>query len=354
MVNEWFIINVPSSNSDSKFSDTSLETHEQVATVPPDLAGLRLDHVLVRLFPDYSRARLQRWLEEGRVLIDGAQRRARDKLWGGERVALTAALEAETPWGPEPLPLTVVYQDGDIIVIDKPAGLVVHPGEGNQTGTLVNALLHHAPELAGVPRAGIVHRLDKDTSGLLVVARTLAAQKELVAQLQAHTVTREYDAIVVGELVAGGTVDAPVGRHPVDRQRMAVLVGESGKPAVTHYRVLERWPGHTHLRVHLETGRTHQIRVHMAHIRHPLFGDPVYGTRLRLPRGCDGDTAAVLRAFKRQALHAGRLRLEHPRSGEQMQWRSRLPGDMRLLVEAFSSLTRPHWEDAWDEKFDDE
>ena len=233
------------------------------------------------------------------------------------------------------MPLEILYEDSALIVLNKPPGLVVHPGAGNREGTLVNALLHHAPELANVPRAGVVHRLDKDTSGLLVVARTLAAHTHLVAQLQARTVKREYFAIVAGVMTAGGTIEAPVGRHPSERTRMAVVVG--GREAVTHYRVLERFRGHTYVRVNLETGRTHQIRVHMAHLHYPLVGDPTYGGRLRLPADSSSTLREALRHFKRQALHAGVLGLIHPESGAALQWDAPLPADMQQLLEALRS-----------------
>lgn len=300
--------------------------------IPDGLAGQRLDQALAEVFSEYSRARLQEWIRGGQVRVNGEQWRVRDKVRGGEQVDIDAVVEPREQWRPEAIPLHVVYEDDALLVIDKPAGLVVHPAAGNRAGTLLNALLHHAPELAHVPRAGIVHRLDKDTSGLMVVARTLTAQKELVAQLQHRSVTREYQCVVVGVLTAGGTVEAPVGRHPVQRKRMAVVAG--GKPAVTHYRVVERFRAHTHLRVRLETGRTHQIRVHMAHLRHPLVGDPVYGGRLKLPAGATEHLADCLRGFKRQALHAARLSLVHPLDGRTMAWDSSLPADMTELLAA--------------------
>ena len=309
-------------------SDTD---NRQIQVVPDELAGLRLDQALARLFPAYSRSRLVAWLKDGRIVVDGARRRARDKVLGGERIVLDALLEETGDWQAEAIPLNIVYEDADLIVIDKPAGLVVHPAAGNPSGTLLNALLHHDPALAKLPRAGIVHRLDKDTTGLLVVARSLPARTSLVNQLQARSLLREYQAVVTGVLVSGGTVDAPIGRHPVQRKRMAVTPG--GKPAVTHYRVVERFRAHTWVRCRLETGRTHQIRVHMAHIQHPLVGDPVYGGRLRLPPGCSEALADVLRGFRRQALHAGRLGLVHPESGEAMEWTSPLPDDMRELLD---------------------
>ncbi len=301
------------------------------ALVPEEAAGKRLDQVLAELFPDYSRSRLQQWVKGGQVLVDGRQPRPRDKVWGGEQVAVSAMVEVETDWQGEPIPLDIVYEDEALLVLNKPPGMVVHPAAGNREGTLVNALLHYAPELQHVPRAGIVHRLDKDTSGLLVVARTLESHTALVAQLQARSVSREYQAVVMGVLTAGGTVDAPIGRHPVQRKRMAVV--ESGREAVSHYRVVERFRAHTHVTVRLETGRTHQIRVHMASIRHPLVGDPVYGGRLRLPAGASEPLKAALRGFKRQALHAAALGLDHPRTGEPITWSVPLPDDLVQLLE---------------------
>lgn len=300
------------------------------AQVPDELAGLRFDRVLAELFPDYSRARLQLWMRDGRVSVDGRQPRPRDKARGGERVEVLARVEPDTAWRAEARALDIVYQDRDLLVINKPAGLVVHPAAGNRAGTLLNALLHHAPELALLPRAGIVHRLDKDTSGLLVVARTLEAHTRLVAALQARAVEREYEAIVCGVMTAGGRIEAPIGRHPTQRTRMAVR--EQGRAAVSHYRVLERFRAHTRVQVRLESGRTHQIRVHMAHIHHPLVGDPTYGGRLRLPPGCSPGLAEALRGFRRQALHARRLALAHPASGEAMAWTAPLPPDMETLL----------------------
>lgn len=300
------------------------------AKVSDEQAGMRLDQVLAALFPDYSRSRLQQWNREGKVLVDGRQLRAKDKLFGGETISVEAVAEPEERWQAQAIPLNIVFEDEALIVIDKPAGLVVHPAAGNPDGTLLNALLYHAPEVAAVPRAGIVHRLDKETSGLIVVARTLEAQTSLVGQLQRRSVSREYRALVTGVLTGGGTIDEPIGRHPVDRKRMAVK--PNGKPAVTHYRVIERYRAHTQIRVMLETGRTHQIRVHMAHLRYPLVGDPVYGGRLRLPPGCLPELAQALRSFGRQALHATRLGLVHPLTGEQMEWHSPLPDDMQHLI----------------------
>ena len=306
------------------------------ADVPPQMAGRRFDQVLAELFGDYSRSRLQQWIKEGAATLDGNVVRPRDKVMGGEAVALTVRLERESACEAQPIALDIVYQDEAILVIHKPAGLVVHPAAGNRDGTLQNGLLHLDPTLAAVPRAGIVHRLDKETSGLMVVARTLPAHKDLVEQLQARTVKRQYEAMVVGTFSGGGRVEAAIGRHPVDRKRMAVVRDDApgGKPAITHYRVTERFPGHTWLTVSLETGRTHQIRVHMAHLRHPLIGDPVYGGRLKLPAGCSEPLKAVLRGFKRQALHAARLGLIHPVTGEAMEWEAPMPADMAGLLEA--------------------
>ncbi len=239
--------------------------------------------------------------------------------------------EDDTRFEPEEIPLEVVFEDDEVLVIDKPAGLVVHPAAGNPDGTLLNALLYHCPALAAVPRAGIVHRLDKDTTGLMVVAKTLAAQTALVEQLQARTVSREYDAVSVGVMTAGGSLDAPIGRHPRDRKRQAVTA--SGKPAVTHYRVVERFRAHTHVRCRLETGRTHQIRVHVAHLRFPLVGDPVYGGRLKLPGGAGEALKTLLREFPRQALHARKLAFVHPGSGETLTFRAPLPDDILLLLD---------------------
>jgi len=298
----------------------------RLADVPSECAGMRLDRVLAQLFPEYSRSRLQVWVRQARVTVEGRTCTASAKVWGGERIRLVPELDAQDAAVPEDIPLTVVHEDAALIVIDKPAGLVVHPGSGNRAGTLMNALLHRAPELAVLPRAGIVHRLDKDTSGLLVVARTLAAQTSLVRQLQARTVSRTYLALVVGTPAGAGKVEAPVGRHPQHRTKMAVVA--SGKPAVTHHRVLERGTGWSLVECRLETGRTHQIRVHMAHIGHALVGDPVY-----LPRQALRDLPSAVRNFPRQALHATALALEHPAHGGLHEWHSSLPVDMRDLLE---------------------
>lgn len=299
-------------------------------TIPEQPEGQRLDQVLASLLTDYSRSRLKSWIESGSVLVDGARRRPRDKVFGGEVVRIHAQLAQETETRAQAIPLRLAYQDSQLFVIDKPAGLVVHPGAGNPDQTLQNGLLSLDPGLAGVPRAGIVHRLDKDTSGLLLVARTLPAHTALVRMLGERQIHREYQAVCRGVLTAGGTVSAPLDRHPVDRLRMAVR--EDGREAVTHYRVIRRFRGHTHVRVVLETGRTHQIRVHMAHLGYPLVGDKVYGGRLALPKGAGEDLKLALRRFPRQALHAARLSLTHPISGEPLEVTSELPQDMQELL----------------------
>jgi len=300
------------------------------ALVASESGGQRLDQVAAQLFPDFSRSRLQGWIKDGCLTVDGRTVRPRDRVYGGEKLELEAEREIQGAWEPEAIELDVVYEDDALIVINKPAGLVVHPAAGHQDGTLLNALLHHAPALAKVPRAGIVHRLDKDTTGLMVVAKTLEAQTDLVAQLQARTVTREYEAVVVGVMTAGGKVDQPIARHGTSRQKMAVMVG--GKQAVSHYRVISRFRAHTHVRVKLETGRTHQIRVHMSYIHFPLIGDQTYGGRMRIPAGATRELIEILREFPRQALHARRLQLQHPVDGRTMTWEVPLPEDMLHLI----------------------
>lgn len=311
----------------------STETIRRSLRVESDLAGGRLDRVLAQLLPEFSRGRLQQWIEAGQVLVDDQPCRVRDKVWGGESIRIEAELAVVDEHRPQAIALDLVYEDEHLLVIDKPAGLVVHPAAGNPDGTLLNALLHHAPELATLPRAGIVHRLDKDTTGLMVVARTLQAHCALVEQLQRRIVHREYRALVLGTLVAGGRVEAPIGRHPTQRVKMAVV--GNGREAITHYRVLESYPGHTLLAVELETGRTHQIRVHMTHIHHPLVGDTTYGARPRPPRGCHPELAAALQSFPRQALHAIRLGLIHPATGAEMQWEVPMAPDLDALLELF-------------------
>jgi 23S rRNA pseudouridine1911/1915/1917 synthase len=309
-------------------------------TIPGAMRGRRLDQVLAELVPDYSRSRLQQWIRAGQVSLDGHIPQVRERVQGGESVRIDAVIEEQTHSGPEDIPLQVVHADADLLVINKPAGLVVHPAAGNPAGTLLNALLHYDPALAGLPRAGIVHRLDKATSGLMVVARNLTAHKFLVDALQARLVKREYLAVVQTVLTAGGSIDAPIGRHPVDRKRMAVVSG--GKESLTHYRVEERFRAHTLVLVQLETGRTHQIRVHMAHQHIPIVGDPVYGGRLRLPPGASSELQEQLAGFRRQALHAARLTLKHPSSGETISWSAPLPDDMNRLIEALRKDTKQH------------
>ena len=310
------------------------------ALVPETSAGRRFDAVLAELFPEFSRSRLATWIKSGDALLDGQPVRPRDPVRGGEEVVLTAVLETQTRAEPEDIPLEILYEDSEVFVIDKPAGLVVHPGAGNPTGTLVNALLHRDPTLSTLPRAGIVHRLDKDTSGVMVVARTLPAHTALVAQLAARAVHRQYLAVVVGALVSGGTAASAIDRHPRDRIRMAVR--EDGRDAVTHYRLRERFRAHTALECRLETGRTHQIRVHMAHLKHPIVGDPIYGGPLKLPRGASDALIAVLRGFKRQALHAETLEFIHPASGEPLRLSAPLPADMQQLLQALHADAVAH------------
>ncbi|HEX5056813.1 MAG TPA: 23S rRNA pseudouridine(1911/1915/1917) synthase RluD [Gammaproteobacteria bacterium] len=307
--------------------------------IPPEAAGKRLDKVLAELFPEYSRSCLQNWLKQGFITLDASAGIAKYKVYGGEslRLDVPAGAPAQEE-AAEDIALEIVHEDADIIVINKPPGLVVHPAAGNRSGTLQNGLLYRYPELAEVPRAGLVHRLDKDTSGLLVVARHLRAHKSLVDQLQARSMGREYDAIVQGVVISGGEIDQPVGRHSHDRLRMAVR--EGGREAVTHYRLVERFRAHSHLRVQLETGRTHQIRVHMAHIRKPVVGDPLYGGRLKVPPEATPQLAERLHALRRQALHASRLELLHPATDEPVEWSVELPGDMQLLLEALRDDSR--------------
>ncbi|WP_206484047.1 23S rRNA pseudouridine(1911/1915/1917) synthase RluD [Thalassotalea sp. G2M2-11] len=299
--------------------------------VPETCLGKRFDQTLAQMFPEYSRSRLKEWILAGHVKVNGhVLTKAREKMYGGESIVIETEVEAEERFEPQNIPLNIVYEDDDILVINKPAGLVVHPGAGNPDGTVLNALLHHCPEVAVVPRAGIVHRLDKDTTGLMVVAKTIAAQTHLVESLQAREITREYEAIANGVMTAGGIVDEPIGRHATKRTHMAVTM--SGRPSVTHYRVMEKFRLHTRLRLRLETGRTHQIRVHMAHITHPLVGDPVYGGRPRPPKNATPELRELLKSFKRQALHAAMLSLFHPITGEEMTWYADVPEDMVKLT----------------------
>lgn len=304
---------------------------KQQAAVPVESSGKRLDQVAAELFPDFSRAKLQEWMKEGSLLCNGNQGKPKNKVRVGDMLTIEAQQQEQLTDIPQDLELDVVYEDEHILLVNKPAGLVVHPAAGHADGTLLNALLFHCPSLKELPRAGIVHRIDKDTSGLLVVAKTLKAQNGLVEQLQSHSMGREYDAIALGVMTSGGTVDTQIGRHPKDRKRQAVVV-TGGKDSVTHYRVVKRYRAHTHVRCNLETGRTHQIRVHMAHVRHPLVGDPVYGGRLKLPAGANEELKLMLRSFSRQALHARSLTLVHPETGKEMSWTVPLPEDFELLL----------------------
>ncbi len=308
------------------------------ARIPDTNRGQRLDQTLAQLFPDFSRTRLKNWIEAGRVLVDGRALRPKDVVAGGELVELRPVEEAVVEIAPESIDIDVVHEDPAILVINKPAGLVVHPGAGNPRSTLQNALLHREPALALLPRAGIVHRLDKDTSGLLVVARTANAHARLTKALASHDVERSYEAVAIGVMTAGGTVDAPIDRHPVDRLRMAVR--GNGRDAVTHYRVIERFRAHTHVRVELETGRTHQIRVHLAHAGFPLVGDALYGRRLVIPKTPTARVEAALRNFHRQALHAARLAFLHPDSGDRVEFAAPLPADLVDLVGALHEDAR--------------
>ena len=302
------------------------------SVIPAEMRGTRLDSALAQLFPDYSRSRLKSWLLSGAIKIDESSWRPKDKVQGGEQVVLEVPEITETTeFEAEIIDLDVVYEDEAIIVLNKPAGLVVHPAAGNWSGTLLNGLLHRFPDLEQLPRAGIVHRLDKQTSGLMVVARTLKSHKLLVEALQARSVGRQYLALVAGELIAGSTIDQPIGRHPVERKRMAVV--PTGKEAITHYRIEERFIDYTLLRVRLETGRTHQIRVHMAQANHAIVGDPVYGGRLKLPRAANDELVDKLKTFKRQALHAETLTIIHPDSEQEMSWTAGIPEDYRQLLE---------------------
>lgn len=302
------------------------------AVVPDSAAGRRFDAVLAELFPEFSRSRLAEWIKSGDALLNGEPARPRDPVRGGENVQLQVVLETQTHSLPQDIPLSVLYEDDQVFVIDKPAGLVVHPGAGNPDGTLVNGLLYRDPALSALPRAGVVHRLDKDTSGVMVVARTLQAQTALVEQLSARAVHRQYLAVVVGALVSGGTANLGIDRHPRDRLKMAVR--EDGRDAVTHYRLRERFRAHTALECRLETGRTHQIRVHMAHLKHAIVGDPLYGGALKLPKGATEELIAELRGFKRQALHAETLEFLHPVSGEQVRVSAPVPADLQRLMNA--------------------
>ena len=317
-------------------------------SIPMSMGGQRLDIALQSMLPEHSRSRLQAWIKSGLVMMDDKLVTAKTKVWGGEKITIQPPENAqENAFKPENIPLNIVFEDDTILVINKPAGLVVHPAAGNWSGTLLNALLHHAPQLTDVPRAGIVHRLDKDTSGLLVVAKTLEAQTSLVRQLQARTVKREYRAIVWGQLWRNGTINQPIGRHSHARTKMAI--SRTGKPAVTHYEVLERFGVHTYLRCQLETGRTHQIRVHMQFLKAPMLGDPVYGIGNIIPHKLMTQTLRdAVSGFNRQALHAVKLGLIHPKTNEFMEWQIELADDMKVLLEAMRHEDVPVDEEPFD------
>ena len=306
------------------------QTINEKFTIPDDYHGLRVDQAVAKLLSGYSRSQLQKWLASGQILINGQRAAAKQKVQGGESVVLNVLLQPDQRWEAQALPLNIVYQNDDIVIVNKPADLVTHPGAGNPDGTLVNALLHHIPETQNLPRAGIIHRLDKETSGLLVVAKTLHAHNDLVKALQAREIHREYECIVQGKLISGGTVDEPIGRHPKNRLQQAVIT--SGKPAITHYRIIQRFQHYTHLKVVLETGRTHQIRVHMAHIGHPIVGDPLYGGRKRIPKNLSPELKIILDNFNRQALHAKKLILINPSSGESQTFEIPAPEDFLILL----------------------
>jgi 23S rRNA pseudouridine1911/1915/1917 synthase len=311
--------------------ETLVQLESVVQTVPPELAGQRLDRAAANLFPEYSRSRIQLWIDGGELLVDGQKKRRRDAVVVGMKLNLNPVTESQGDWQHQDIFFPVVYEDEDILVVDKPAGLVVHPGAGNWDGTLLNGLIHKYPGLIEIPRAGIVHRLDKDTTGLMVVAKNLVAQNNLVKQLQARSVTRLYKAIVFGGPTASGKIDEPMGRNPKNRLKMAVVA--NGKEAITAYRVKQKFNSHKLLELKLETGRTHQIRVHMAHKNWPILGDPLYGGKSRLPKGCSEELRAAIEGFPRQALHAFRLQLNHPKSGELVSWGSPLATDMQAMLE---------------------
>ncbi|MBU0455754.1 MAG: 23S rRNA pseudouridine(1911/1915/1917) synthase RluD [Gammaproteobacteria bacterium] len=312
---------------------------QQNFIVPAKYKGKRIDATLATLLPHYSRTLIKEWIETGQITIDWKIKKPKDKVTGNEHVCLEATLTENTSDQPEDIPLDIVYEDDDLLVINKPVGLVVHPGAGNRQGTLLNALLHHCPTLTTLPRAGIVHRLDKDTSGLLIIAKNLKTHTALVDQLQKRKISREYEAIVYGTFTGGGTIDAPIGRDPHHRTRMAIT--DKGKPAITHYRIIEHFSSHTHIAVRLETGRTHQIRVHMTSLHHPLVGDMTYGNKTRLPKQASEECTRVLRGMKRQALHARRLKLTHPTTKESIEFESSLPEDMQTLLRVLRENKTP-------------
>jgi len=300
------------------------------AEIPMESQGLRLDQAVANIFPEHSRSRIQNWIKLGQLQLNGKTAKTKDKVKGGEIVIIDAPMPKEVSFAPQAISLNIVHEDEALLILNKPAGLVVHPAAGNLDGTLLNALLHHAPSLRSIPRAGIVHRLDKDTSGVMMVAKTLEAHTFLVKQLQERLISREYETIVQGVMTAGGTINEPIGRHP--RQRIKMAVVHSGKCAITHYRIIKKFENYTYLRVNLETGRTHQIRVHLAHRHFPIVGDKVYGGRLALPKGAPEELRQAIRQFPRQALHARQLTLVHPVTGEACTWAAPLPQDIEELL----------------------
>jgi 23S rRNA pseudouridine1911/1915/1917 synthase len=301
------------------------------AIITEELSGKRLDQALAIIFSEHSRSRLQQWIKNGTVLVNNRILRQRDQVHSGDRISINAELPIEATCDAEKIPLTVIYEDEELIILNKPAGMVVHPGAGNREHTLLNALLHYDPDLNRIPRAGIVQRLDKDTTGIMVVARTAESHTYLVRQLKCRMIKREYMALVTGVMTAGGKIDQPIGRHPVHRTRMAVV--ENGKPSMTHYRIIKKYPSHTLIRVQLETGRTHQIRVHMAYIHHPIAGDPVYGRQGKSPKGASVNISSAVKALQRQALHACSLGLIHRVTGESCNWEAPLPDDFQSLLQ---------------------
>jgi len=316
------------------------EKIEKIIVIPDELGGMRLDQALVKLLTDFSRTTIKDWIDNAEITVDDKKPKASQTVVGGETIIIQAHLKQQPEWDAEPIALNVVFEDDALIVINKPAGMVVHPAAGNPSNTLLNALLHHAPELQLLPRAGILHRLDKNTSGLLVIAKTASSLKNLSQQLKSRLISRIYQAVVSGVITSGGTIDEPIGRHPLQRKRMTVI--ETGKTAITHYRVLDRYRAHTRVKVQLETGRTHQIRVHFAHIHHPLLGDPTYNGRLQLPKGASPALIKQLRQFKRQALHACELGFIHPTTQKPMVWQAPLPDDMHTLIEYLKEDQKTH------------
>ncbi len=300
--------------------------------------GERIDHALAKLLPEYSRTQIKSWIETGAVLVNGSPVKAKTRVTGGELITIQAALKTQPAWEAQAIPLSIVHEDASIMLINKPAGLVVHPGAGNASRTLLNAILHHAPQLGTLPRAGILHRLDKDTTGLLIIAKTPAALQSLSQQLKKRTLSREYKAIVCGSMISGSTINAPIDRHHLQRKKMAVV--EGGKTATTHYRIAEKFRHHTLVNVKLETGRTHQIRVHFAHIRHAIIGDPVYGTRIQLTKNMTPELIQYIRQFKRQALHAFALGFKHPETDEDMRFEAEIPEDMQTLIDLLRTDTQ--------------